>query len=477
MNMNSKQLILLAFLLCAGTLQAGVKLPQQIGDNMVLQQQTDACLWGEAKPNADVKIVTSWNGEHHTRTGGDGKWITRIATPAASYNPQTITLSDGDGTVVIDNVLIGEVWFCSGQSNMEMPLSGFDVSPIDNANQVIADAGRYSGIRMVTIERTEMHTPQAYANGQWKTSTPANAPAFSAAAYHFAMQLNRTLDVPVGIIACSWGGSRVEGWLPRELLESLGENLGMLANDNPRLQYMKPLIMYNGLLYPLKDYTIKGFLWYQGCSNVNRHNVYAERQALMVKHWRSLWGLGELPFYYVELAPYNHDRTSEGVNGALLREAQFKAQALIPNSAMITTNDLAKPYETQQVHPANKKDVGERLAFLALNKTYGFAGIAADYPTYERMEIRNDTARVFFRNAPQGFALRTDGYEGFEVAGADRVFHAARAMPAMRGNSVFVTSDRVPRPVAVRYCFRNFQPGTLTGSYGLPAIPFRTDDW
>ena len=290
------------------------------------------------------------------------------------------------------------------------------------------------------------------------------------------MRMNRTMHVPIGIIHCSWGGSRVEGWMPREMLESLGEDLSKIEEKGPRPVYLKSMIMYNGLLRPLINYTIKGFLWYQGCSNVDHHDVYAERMSMMVKLWRNLWNLGDIPFYYVEIAPYNHDRTSEGTNGALLREAQFKAQAIIPNSYMITTNDLAKPYETGQVHPSNKTDIGERLAWVALNKTYGYKGITADYPSYEKMEISGSAIKVHFAHAPQGFTIRKGGYDGFEIAGPDKVFRTARATPMMGGAVVFVASDSVPNPVAVRYCFRNFQIGNLESS-GMPAVPFRTDNW
>jgi sialate O-acetylesterase len=474
--MNRSLLTALLLFALLPPLSAKLKLPAQIGDNMVLQQQTQACLWGEATPGSEVKIIASWDAQTTVKAASNGRWKAGIPTPPATYSPQTIVVRDNNDEVTIGNVLIGEVWFCSGQSNMEMPLRGFNRSPVDNANIAIAEAGNYPGIRMATIPQNEAYEPQEYAGGQWKESNPGNAPEFSAAAYHFALRMNRTMRVPIGIIHCSWGGSRVEGWMPREMLEELGEDLSRIKEQGPRPVYLKSMIMYNGMLHPLTNYTVKGFLWYQGCSNVDHHDVYAERMAMMVKLWRKLWGLGDIPFYYVEIAPYNHDRTSEGVNGALLREAQFKAMSIIPNSAMITTNDLAKPYETGQVHPSNKTDIGERLAWLALNKTYGYKGIAADYPRYEKMEISGSAIKVHFADAPQGFLIRKGGYEGFEIAGPDRVFHAARATPMMGGAVVFVTSDSVPNPAAVRYCFRNFQVGNLSSS-GMPAIPFRTDSW
>ncbi|OAV65252.1 hypothetical protein Barb6_02926 [Bacteroidales bacterium Barb6] len=472
-----KAVFLSVLLLGINTAEAKVQLPQQIGDHMVLQQQTDANLWGEAAPNASVSIVSSWSDKAYSvKADAAGLWKAAIETPVATFCPQTISISDGEA-VTLRDVLIGEVWLCSGQSNMEMPLNGFGHSPVLDANHTIADAGNHPGIRMATIERKGAVIPQAYANGSWKVSNPENAQWFSAVAYHYALTLQRTLNVPVGIIACAWGGSRVEGWLPKEILATYPDEDLSRAGSKEGTEYMQPMIMYNGLLKPLTNYTIKGFAWYQGCSNVGHETVYAQRLATMVKHWRSLWGLGDIPFYFTEIAPYDYDGgDGDGISGALLREAQVKAQLLIPNSAVISTNDLVKPFESAQIHPANKTDVGQRLAYHALNKTYGYTGIAADAPTYQKMEIGDGKVELYFNHAEDGFTP-WKAIEGFEIAGADRVFHPATAGVNQWKGTVTVFSEEVPDPVAVRYCFRNFRIGNLVGSRNLPVIPFRTDNW
>jgi len=474
--MRTKPLIILLLFVCSLSVHAGIKLPQLIGDNMILQQQTDVRLWGEATPDAKITIQASWsNSPTYTKADADGLWMVEIATPAATFEPQQITISDGQ-PVIVRNILIGEVWLCSGQSNMEMPLNGFWHCPIDNSNNVIADAANHPGIRMATIERKGAVTPQAYANGRWTESTPDNAQWFSATAYHYALALQRTLQVPVGIIVCAWGGTKVEGWLPKEILETFPDVDLSKAGSDDGAQHRHPMIMYNGLISPSSKYTIKGFTWYQGCSNVGRADVYAERLAIMVQHWRDLWKNSNLPFYYVEIAPFDYENDSRGISGALLREAQFKAKDLIPNSAMITTNDLVEPYENIQIHPRNKKDIGERLAYQSLNKTYGYKSIVGDSPSYKAIEINGDKAEIFFNNANEGFSPWY-GIEGFEIAGTDKNFYPAEARLNIDKKTIIVSSEAVKKPVAVRYCFRNFQVGNLVNHRNLPVIPFRTDNW
>lgn len=455
---------------------AKVVLPDIISDNMVLQQQTEVCLWGKANPNTEVTVRVSWNDQTYTVASDNaGRWLAKVQTPAATYEAQSITFSDGEETSV-ENVLIGEVWFCSGQSNMEMPLSGFWNCPIEGANETIATASKWKGIRVATIEKNGQLEPVDVCYGSWKVSNPENAPSFSATAFHFAMMMNQVLDIPVGIINCSWGGTRVEGWLPESIVRNYPDiDLKRdIRKEEPHdwWHYLSPILMYNGMLKPLENYTIKGFLWYQGESNVGRPD-YAERLKTMVDLWRNEWGLGELPFYYVEIAPFG---SYENTGSAFLREQQFKAQSIIPNSGMISTNDLVEPYEANNVHPKDKTDVGKRLAYLALARTYGVKGIAAVGPSYKSMEIREDGSVILsFNNAEDGFN-RQDGMEGFEVAGSDRVFYPAKA-EVYNNLQIKVTCDKVTDPVAVRYCFRDFQPGNVAGTRELPLYPFRTDDW
>lgn len=289
------------------------------------------------------------------------------------------------------------------------------------------------------------------------------------------MMMNQVLDIPIGIINSSWGGSTVEGWLPRDIVAQYPDiNLERdirKEEGHDWWHYMSPTLMYNGMIKPLQNYTIKGFLWYQGESNVGKHKTYAERLKTMVELWRKEWGLGELPFYYVEIAPYG---SSENYYSALLREAQFNAQKIIPNSGMISTNDLVENYEQYNIHPKDKSNVGKRLAYMALSKTYQIKGIEAVGPVYKSMEIKDGAALLSFDNAGGGFNRMTD-IQGFEIAGEDKVFYPAKA--ELNGGQIKVSSDKVPTPAAVRYGFRDFKPGNVANIRELPLYPFRTDNW
>ena len=289
--------------------------------------------------------------------------------------------------------------------------------------------------------------------------------------------LHRVLRVPVGIISCAWGGSRVEGRLTSEVEEGPREVDIKKEIKKPEKgnewDYYTPTVMYNGMLKPLQRYTIRGFLWYQGESNVGKEKTYVERLRIMAELWRKEWGKGELPFYLVEIAPYDN---GEGISGALLREAQFQASSLIPNSGMVCTNDLVYAYEKSQIHPCQKEEVGKRLAYLALNKTYQYGSIACEYPSYWNMSIQSDTVELIFHHADEGLSPWKD-IKGFEIAGADKVFYPAVAVLVPEKKTIRVHSDKVKHPVAVRYCFHNFQPGNLKNHRGMPVIPFRTDHW
>lgn len=463
--------------LLSGNAPGKVVLPDILSDYMVLQQQSEVNLWGDAVPNTLVSVTPSWSKQTVTTHSDDkGKWLVKVTTPIASFTPQSIDFSDGE-TTRLKNILIGEVWLCSGQSNMEMPLNGFWNCPVENANEMIATSGEWTGIRMATIPKSGALAPQENVAGGWKESNPFNASYFSATAFCFAKMLNRVLGVPVGIISCAWGGSRVEGWLPEEIVKNYSDiNPKKEIKAPPKGEewnYYTPTVMYNGMLKPLQRYTIKGFLWYQGESNVGKEEIYAERLATMVALWRKEWGQGELPFYLVEITPYDY---GEGISGALLREAQFRAASLISNSGMVCTNDLVYPYEKAQIHPCQKREVGNRLAYLALNKTYHYWTIACEYPTYKSMDIQKDKIELTFNHADEGFSP-WENIEGFEIAGEDKIFQPAEATLDTEKKTIRVHSDKVKHPLAVRYCFRNFQPGNLKNHRGMPVIPFRTDHW
>lgn len=456
-----------------------VTLPDIISDNMVLQQQSDARLWGWSTPGAKISVKPGWDSTEYRATAGkDGRWGVEVATPAATNEPQTITVSGDGSSIELSNILIGEVWFCSGQSNMEMTLNGFWCQPVENAGQTIAYSGRYPGVRVATVERKGEYEPQERANGKWQESKPENAGNFSAVAYHFAQSLNDILGIPVGVINCSLGGSRVEGWMPRWQLDKYPDidvDKEKATPDSILHQWERANIMYNAMLNPVKGYTVKGFLWNQGEANVGSHGAYPQRLADMVRIWRDEWKQGELPFYFVEIPAWSYG-DPDGSIAALLREAQHKAADIIPSSGYVSTTDLIYPREINDIHGSKKKEIGERLAFMAAGKTYGLKGMPADYPRYRSVELNGNKAVVHIDNLTNGLTPNGE-LSGFELAGADKVFHPAKAKELWYCGAIEVSSDKVDDIKAVRYCFHNFSIGEIHNHLGLPLVPFRTDDW
>ena len=480
-----KRLFTLALVaLLALSTQAKVRLPHMIGDNMILQQNTEARLWGWDKPGQSVSVTVSWNQQvYTTKTDKNGRWQVKVMTPAASYQPLSITFDDGDKTT-IHNVLSGEVWVCAGQSNMEMPVRGFGNCPVEGYNDEVVNARQYSGIHYVKIPSVMSMTPLEDANCEWCEIGPKTVGEASATGYFFAQVVNRALDIPVGLIIANKGGTRVESWLTRENLKKYtNEPLDtMEIVKGHDWDYHRQLVWGNGTFNPILNYTVKGIIFYQGCSNVgDPGDQYSERLALLVKQWREQFGLGEIPFYFVEIAPYHYDNV-DGDNGARLREQQFLAAQRIPNSGLVCTNDLAYPYEFTQIHPAQKRPVGQRLAYLALNKTYGMENVWCKSPSFKDMKIVGDTIHIHL-NDDYGSINRFEGIVGFEVAGADRVFHPAKATHFWQpgggywDETIQIVCPEVKEPVALRYCFKNFQLGNLKNGAGLPLFPFRTDKW
>lgn len=458
-----------------------VELPDIISDNAVLQQNAMAKLWGWADPGRTVTVTSSWDGGKTYQAKADaktGRWEVSVATPAATFTPQSISFDDGKSPARIDNVLFGEVWFCSGQSNMEMPLRGFWCQPVEGAAQAIAYSGKYPGVRMATVPKRASYEVQDRVEGKWKVSAPENAADFSALAYFFATSLTDMLNVPVGIVSCSYGGSKVEGWMPKWKLDEYPDWDVMKEKslaDSVLREWERINVMYNAMLHPVIGYTVKGFLWNQGESNVGRHNEYPEHQRDMVKIWRDEWGQGELPFYFVELPGWKYGNGEETA-AALFRECQHKAAEITPNSGIVCTTDLVYPHELEDIHACKKREIGERLAFMAANRTYGLQGVPATYPSFKAVDLRGDKAVVSFNNADAGLNPNMN-LQGFEVAGDDRIFYPAKATEDWNERTVTVSSDKVKDIKAVRYCFNNFAIGSLKDMYGMPLIPFRSDNW
>lgn len=468
-------LLTLAALGTAFTLQAKITLPVLFSDNMVLQQQSDARFWGTASPGKKVTIRPSWS-KHPVTTTADreGHWQTTVPTPEAG-GPYTIELSDGEA-LKINNVLIGEVWFCSGQSNMEMPMGGFRNQPVEGATEVIVGAKASTPIRICTVQRATARTPQESCSARWLENTPDAVAASSATAYYFARYLEQRLDIPVGIIVTCWGGTPVEAWMDRPAMEAFPEfDLSFLdRNDKINHPSHQPTMLYNAMIAPLIPYTIKGFLWYQGEENRNRPAQYQRLMPAFVEMLRKNWGQGTLPFYYVQIAPYKYGVPDLVGGSALLREAQMRNLDEIPASGMVVTLDIGNK---TCIHPARKAQVGQRLAWLALYNDYGIRGFEPNAPVYESMSVEGNRALLTFRTGKSSLAPLGDELAGFEVAGADRVFHPAKAWIDGRKGVLIVSSEEVPTPVAVRYAFRNYAEASLFNTSGIPASSFRTDDW
>lgn len=441
---------------------------------MVLQSSSDARLWGWDKPGKEVKVSVSWSNRTYTaRADKSGAWEVRVSTPAASYTPLSISFDDGYVTTV-GNVLSGEVWVCAGQSNMEMPVRGFDGCPVEGYNDVVVDARQHSGVRYAKVPSAMAMKPQKDANIRWQVISPSTVQWASATGYFFARMLERTLGVPVGIIEANKGGTRVESWLDADnLKKNTDEKLDSASIYAIKTDYYRPLVWGNGTFAPIEKYTVKGIVYYQGCSNVGYHtDDYARRLGLLASQWRRSFGLGDIPFYFVEIAPYWYDN-AWGTEAALLREQQQKAAASIRNSGLVGNNDGAYSWEMKQIHPSQKRKVGERLAFQALSKTYGVGGLIYENPSYESMTISGSDIIVKLRNTEHGI-YPLYGIEGFEIAGSDGKFYPAAARYDWK-DGIVVTSPKVHAPKAVRYCFRNFQLGNARNQGGLPLLPFRSD--
>lgn len=463
--------------------QAKVRLPHLVSDGMVLQQQSEARLWGWDQPGKTVRVSVSWSSDVYTvRTARDGKWQVKVKTPKAGYTPLSVTFDDGEKTT-INGLLSGEVWVCAGQSNMEFPVRGFGNCPLKDYNEVVTTASDVRGIHFVKIPSVMRSEPQDDADCQWKTVDVNTVEDCSAVGYFFARKVSSVANVPVGLILANKGGSRVESWLDADNLKKYTQeelDSGKMVKKFP-YDYLRPLLWGNGTFHPILNYTVKGILYYQGCSNVGAPgNEYSDRLKLLVEQWRRDFGEGEIPFYFVQIAPYIYGDGADGISGALLREQQERAASIIPNSALVCTNDLVYPWERNQIHPCQKQPVGERLAFLALNRNYGFKSIKCESPVYKSMFVEGDTCYVSIDKTYGGIS-RYDDIEGFEVAGADKIFHRAVAGhfwvagQDRRNETIFVTSPEVKQPKYVRYCFRNFELGNLKNCANLPLMPFRTD--
>jgi sialate O-acetylesterase len=464
-----------AVVLIQSTSFADVELPALISSDMVLQRDTTITLWGWADAGEKISISVSWLDKRvRIRADASGKWSVEIKT-TNSLDPQTIEIKSRTSEILLDNVLLGEVWLASGQSNMEQSLEGYVGQPTFGSQETIVHAAN-DYLRLFTVAREADTTPREKIADHtgWQSATPASVEDFSAIAYFYGQQLQEILDVPVGMIHTSWGGSLVEAWMSTESLSPIKE-IDLTGLDLERGNRF-PTVLFNAMINPLIPYTIKGALWYQGESNASRPEEYKKLFPAMVEDWRTRWAIGDFPFYYAQIAPFQYNwKGTEGTEVdhlvAQMREAQLQCLQLIPNSEMAVLMDIG---HESVIHPPEKKKVADRLLYNALSKTYGYEAVDFSGPVYDAMQIMDDNIYVTFQHADRGLYSKGDS-TNWEIAGADKVFYPALARIDRQG--IYVRSEMVEEPVAVRYAWRSWARGSLHGTNLLPASSFRTDNW
>jgi sialate O-acetylesterase len=498
---------LFLFFIWSVFLKAEVSLPTVISDGMVLQQKSQVAIWGWADPDEKVTVRGSWQKKPITVIADkNGSWLIKIKSPAAG-GPYKINIQ-GKNKIILQDVLSGEVWLASGQSNMAMKLKN-----CENAEAEIATAN-YPKIRFFDVKHTIAELPQTDCEGAWETCSPKSVGAHSAVAYYFARKISQELNVPVGIIIASKGGSPIEAWISREKLlqvetisgifdmwTRLGNNypyaekdyeealdqwrkikLKVEENDRQisrkpaiprgvkdvRRPHRRPTALYNAMIAPITSYTIKGVLWYQGENNVDRPYQYQALFPALINSWRDERHSPDLPFYYVQIAPWSRYNQK---NAPLLQESQSMALS-IPNTGMVVTTDIG---DIDDIHPKNKKDVGERLSLWALAKTYNKKNIVWSGPLYKSMKIEGNKIRLYFDMTGSGLMKKGEQLTYFEIAGENQKYIKATAV--IDGATIMVSNENLFKPVAVRFGWGSASIPNLFNNEGLPAAPFRTDRW
>lgn len=497
MSRQSMYLCVCAVLVsCAGSVRAEVQPHNLFTEGAVLQQGMPVPVWGTGRDGE--KVTVTFGRSRAATVVRDGRWLVRLPAMKASATAGTLTIQ-GDNRVEIKNVLVGEVWICSGQSNMQWPISA-SAEP----EKVIAESAD-PGMRLFTVPRRATDVPLANVDARWVECGPRTTPDFSAVAYHFGRMLRKALKVPVGLISTNFGGTPAEAWTRREVLAADPELAPILerhiraveafgaayrqyldaaaawrpgAGERPRRpadpaeSFQRPCGLYNAMIAPLIPYAIAGAIWYQGESNAGRAYEYRRLFPAMIRNWREDWGQGDFPFLYVQLAPFMRIQAEPMESAwAELREAQTMTLRLVPRTGMAVITDLG---DEADIHPKRKAPVGERLALAALRIAYG-KPIVYSGPMVAGHSIRGRVVTLRFTHVGGGLRPVGEPLTGFTVAGADRKWHNAQARVV--GNTVRVWSDAVQRPVAVRFGWANYPVVNLRNAEGLPASPFRTDDW
>ena len=468
-------ILFLVFSICILKSGAKITLPYFIGDNMVLQQNTLTPVWGKASPGSTVKVKTSWNNSVYTaKTSDDGKWKVSIKTTFAG-GPYVLSFIEGDKMQeIISNVYLGEVWLLGGQSNMEIPMKGYRDQPIDGSTfEILKSSNR--NIHWFKVNRSSSTVKlDTVKNSIWEVAAPENTGELSATGWFFAKFLSEHLNVPIGLLVCNYGGSTVEAWMRPELLTEYNDYEIPGPGGKIPVPNRTPTTLFNGMLNPIIGYGMRGCIWYQGESNYIWPERYMKLFPSMVNDWRELWGQGEFPFFYAQIAPYEYRilKESNYVNSAYMRDAQRRIEPLIKNSGMIVLLDAG---DSTFIHPRDKKKVGERFAMLALEKTYDVKTVGMQSPRYKSMEIKGNEIELSFEEVPMGLSTFGKELVDFEIAGNDKVFKQAKAR--ISSAKVIVTAPEGMSPVAVRYGFRDYVTGNLKGVNGMPVSTFRTDNW
>lgn len=457
-----KKLLTLSLLIAPFIASAQLRFPAIIDDHMVVQRESNAPIWGWAHPNQEIIIKTSWDTTTvKARAGNTTFWKADIKTPVAG-GPHTITIRAGGEVRTLTDVMSGEVWLCSGQSNMEwgmdVAMDGKDLIPTVND----------PNIRLIHIPKSGTSTRQVRGEGDWRVCDASSVKYFSAVAYFFGKKLNGELHVPIGLINASWGGTNAEVWVPKEAIEKDAALVASLQKQEERDWWpYEAGSVFNAMINPILPYKIAGAIWYQGESNTVAPSTYKKLMETLITEWRKEFKT-DFPFYYVQIAPFEYEA---GTHSMLIREQQVNMLE-IPKTGMVVISDHVE--NIKDIHPAFKKPVGDRLANIALSERYGKKGIAYLTPLYKSMNVERDKIRITFDNVTALIAKGGEPTE-FMIAGEDKKFYPAKAK--LDGNSVIVSAKEVKRPVAVRFAWGNASIANLFSKEGLPVSSFRTDDW
>ena len=457
---------ILLFLVVSHPISAKIWTPSILSDNMVLQQNANVKIWGWTTQAAEQITVTgSWNNIPVSIDAVQGSWSVALPTPNAA-GPYTITIK-GHETLEIKNVLIGEVWLASGQSNMEWtPLYG-----LDNADEELKNAN-YPTIRFFQVFKHIAPFPQEDLYGEWVECSPETLKSFSSVAYFFGRNLHQKLSMPVGLINASWGGTPIETWInKKKITTDKALHLAATKISGNKWRPHESGLAFNAMIAPLVNFEIAGCIWYQGESNrVNAHSYY-KSFPLLITSWREQWGK-EFPFYFVQIAPFDYKDPKNVYGAALVRDAQLYTMLNVSNTGMVVTNDIGN---IKNIHPTNKQEVGKRLALWALAKNYGKVVPDHSGPIYRSMKIDKNKIVLHFDHAKNGLLQKGKRLTHFLIAGEDQKFYNAKAK--IVDNTVVVSAKEVKKPKAVRFAFDDTAEPNLFNSEGLPATAFRTDTW